>query len=468
MITQRTRGLNMMVSLCLIFISACFFWGYLWMFQAIYHPKEPIFEHYVVYSMLVSLGLFYQAITGDFLDRNPLGQGFITVQATSFRQISYVAAFLLIYLVAAKDKTISRVFIFTFLPLLYVVLLGVNYRLPPWMAQRLFQGWRADKTLLVGSPKSLVKLKPWANAKREMGLRTVGVLCDDTTVGSHVEGYPVLGTLKQLPKVLHDHVVTQVILAELPSEEDQLAVIAEQCDAAGARFLVVANFEEKFRHSITMLTDEGIRFIGMRREPLENPMNRTLKRILDIVVALPVVLFILPLITTVVWFFQRLQSPGSVFYHQDRAGFHDLPFKIVKYRTMHTNNRDVARQASVDDDRIYPAGRVFRRFSLDEFPQFINVLKGQMSVVGPRPHLPQHNEAFAKIMGSYRVRTLVKPGITGLAQVRGFRGETKDEASLIARVESDIAYVENWSFTMDLVIILRTAWQLVFPPKTAY
>jgi exopolysaccharide biosynthesis polyprenyl glycosylphosphotransferase len=378
-----------------------------------------------------------------------------------------VAAFLLIYLVAAKDKTISRVFIFTFLPLLYVVLLTANYRLPTWLARRLFQGWRADKTLLVGSSKSLASLKPWANAKREMGLRTVGVLCDDK-VGSHIEGYQVLGGLKDLRVVLRDHDVTQVILAELPTQGDQLGELAEQCDAAGARFLVVANFEERFRHSITMLTDEGIRFIGMRREPLENPFNRILKRLLDLVVALPVVVLVLPLITLVVWFFQRLQSPGPVFYHQDRAGFHDLPFKIVKYRTMHTNNADVARQASVDDDRIYPAGRFFRRFSLDEFPQFINVLKGQMSVVGPRPHLPQHNEAFAKIMGNYRVRTLVQPGITGLAQVRGFRGETKDEASLIARVESDIFYVENWSFTMDLLIIFRTAWQMVFPPKTAY
>jgi lipopolysaccharide/colanic/teichoic acid biosynthesis glycosyltransferase len=135
---------------------------------------------------------------------------------------------------------------------------------------------------------------------------------------------------------------------------------------------------------------------------------------------------------------------------------------------MHVNNPDVAKQATSNDDRIYPAGRWFRKLSLDEFPQFINVLKGDMSVVGPRPHLPEHNEQFARLMENYYVRKFVKPGITGLAQVNGFRGETRDPGALFHRIEYDIEYLENWSLGADLDIIAQTTVQVLRPPRTAY
>ena len=112
-------------------------------------------------------------------------------------------------------------------------------------------------------------------------------------------------------------------------------------------------------------------------------------------------------------------------------------------------------------------GKWLRRTSLDELPQFLNVLRGEMSLVGPRPHLIKHNEQFARVMRNYYIRSNVKPGITGLAQVRGFRGETKAEEDIIRRVESDISYLETWSLSLNLVILVRTAWQIVFPPKSA-
>jgi lipopolysaccharide/colanic/teichoic acid biosynthesis glycosyltransferase len=165
---------------------------------------------------------------------------------------------------------------------------------------------------------------------------------------------------------------------------------------------------------------------------------------------------------------QRLQSPGPLFYAQERAGFQNNNFRIIKFRTMHVNNPDATRQATRQDDRVFPAGKWLRKYSMDELPQFWNVLSGQMSVVGPRPHLHEHNERFSRVLQSYHIRTLVKPGITGLAQVRGLRGEAQDEAALVERIEADIYYLENWSFTGDLLIMLRTAWQLCHPPKTAY
>jgi lipopolysaccharide/colanic/teichoic acid biosynthesis glycosyltransferase len=135
---------------------------------------------------------------------------------------------------------------------------------------------------------------------------------------------------------------------------------------------------------------------------------------------------------------------------------------------MHPENPQEARQATEGDARVFRAGRWFRKYSVDEMPQFWNVLRGDMSVVGPRPHLLEHNDQFARLMRNYHVRAWIKPGITGLAQVRGFRGETRTEDKLKHRIESDLYYLENWSLALDVSIIARTAWQLFFPPATAY
>jgi lipopolysaccharide/colanic/teichoic acid biosynthesis glycosyltransferase len=133
---------------------------------------------------------------------------------------------------------------------------------------------------------------------------------------------------------------------------------------------------------------------------------------------------------------------------------------------MHPDNSDVSRQATKNDSRVFLAGRWLRKTSIDELPQFLNVLFGDMSVVGPRPHLVEHNRDFAALLSNYQLRAYVRPGITGLAQVRGFRGEAT-EAAIAARLEADVAYLENWSLALDIAIIFGTAWQIVRPPKSA-
>jgi lipopolysaccharide/colanic/teichoic acid biosynthesis glycosyltransferase len=219
---------------------------------------------------------------------------------------------------------------------------------------------------------------------------------------------------------------------------------------------------------VIYLEDEGHHFISLRQEPLENPLNRIAKRTLDVVVSVPIVIFVLPFASLLVWTIQRIYSPGPLYFKQVRAGIQNHQFMIWKFRTMHPNNPDMARQATWNDDRIYRCGHFLRRFSIDELPQFWNVLKGDMSVTGPRPHLIEHNEQFAKQIASYPIRTVVKPGITGLAQVRGFRGEARTPNDIALRLQADILYLENWRLTLDVAIILRTIWQMFVPPKTAY
>jgi putative colanic acid biosynthesis UDP-glucose lipid carrier transferase len=181
-----------------------------------------------------------------------------------------------------------------------------------------------------------------------------------------------------------------------------------------------------------------------------------------------VVLFILPPLSLAVWAIHRWQSPGRLFYTQSRAGRSGEPFRIWKYRTMHESNGDERVQARRDDDRIFPLGRLLRRTSLDEMPQFINVLLGDMSVVGPRPHLDAHEEVFAKSAEVYRMRFFVKPGITGLAQSRGYRGEAGNVAEVQERIRLDLIYIRSWSVWLDIVIIVRTLGAVMMPPRSAY
>jgi putative colanic acid biosynthesis UDP-glucose lipid carrier transferase len=295
---------------------------------------------------------------------------------------------------------------------------------------------------------------------------TIGYLSDEPQ-NEGLEGFCYLGTTVEAETTILQQEITQVILLQLPESADDHMRLMSTLNRHGLRLLIYNNLEEKLNHPVIYMEDDGHHFISLRKEPLENPFNRMAKRTLDIAVALPVILFVLPVFTVLVWVLQRIYSPGPVFFRQMRAGIQNNQFLIWKFRTMHVNDEQ-SRQATVGDARIYPGGQFLRRFSIDELPQFLNVLGGSMSVTGPRPHLIEHNEQFAREIASYPIRTVVKPGITGLAQVRGFRGEARTSTDIALRLESDITYLENWRLTLDLAIILRTAWQMLFPPPTAY
>jgi putative colanic acid biosynthesis UDP-glucose lipid carrier transferase len=306
----------------------------------------------------------------------------------------------------------------------------------------------------------------WLRSKEGLGYYIAGLISHEGSVGA-LTNFKILGTLEDLERIIVEQDITQVILAEFPLFRNFLVHYTEVCERHGVRLLVVCDFERALRHPVTMFEDDGVRFIGLRDEPLEDPFGRLIKRCLDIALASAAVVFVLPITTVLVAWLQRRYSPGPIFYRQLRSGLQNLPFPIYKYRTMHADNPDPGRQAAREDPRVYPGARWLRKFSIDELPQFINVLRGEMSIVGPRPHLLEHDEHFAHALFNYPVRGNVKPGITGLAQVRGFRGQVNTPADVIKRVESDIHYLENWSFLMDCWIILRTVFHVISPPPSA-
>ena len=464
MVTQRTEGLYRLFLLCQILMVAGLFWLGVWVMVTFYSPSaELTWRRYSIYCGMLVLGMLLEAFTRS--KNHFLQNELLRPHRLSLRQTVASVGMLVLYLVAAKDAFISRLFFFNFVPWLYVALLFSHYYLPSILARSMF--WREEKTVLIGPARKAVQLREWLRRKSEIGLRTVGLLSNDPTNDDEI-GVPLLGTPEQLEKVISEHEITQVLLLEFPLFSELNQSVIRTCDQLGIRLFILSDLEEKLRHSVTHFEDGGFRFIGLREEPLENPLNQFFKRTIDLAISIPMMLIVFPILTAFVFVAQRIQSPGPLLHIQHRAGMQNRKFKIYKFRTMRPDNGEVTRQATALDDRVYPIGKWFRKLSIDEVPQFWNVLRGDMSIVGPRPHLIEHNTQFAQLMENYHVRTFVKPGITGLAQVRGFRGEARDNSDIENRVACDIEYLENWNVSLECGIILRTVGQVLFPPRSAY
>ncbi|MFN2508046.1 MAG: exopolysaccharide biosynthesis polyprenyl glycosylphosphotransferase [Chthoniobacterales bacterium] len=468
MVTQRTEGLYRLFLLCQILIVAALFWLGVWIMTWSYSEgAEMTWRRYSIYCVLLVLGMTIESLSREGSKNYLLQNELLRQHRLSLRQTFASAGTLVVYLVATHDTFISRLFFFNFVPWLYVALLFSHHYLPSFLARVVFKGGRLEKTLLIGSSAKARELRGWLRRKAEIGLQAVGLLCDEP-IQKTEDGIPVLGTPDDVERILRERGITQVILLEFPLFTEINRNIISVCDRVGVRLLIVSDLEEKLRHPVTHFEDDGFRFIGLREEPLENPLNRFCKRAIDIAIALPVMLIFFPILTVIVWLAQRLQSPGPLFHVQTRAGMQNRQFPILKFRTMHPHNGDLARQARDGDERVFPLGKWFRKLSIDEVPQFWNVLRGDMSIVGPRPHLIEHNNQFSQLMANYHVRTFVKPGITGLAQVRGYRGEARNSSDIENRVACDLEYLENWNLSLECGIILRTCAQLLIPPRTAY
>lgn len=208
--------------------------------------------------------------------------------------------------------------------------------------------------------------------------------------------------------------------------------------------------------------------IRSHEESLSTMENRIKKRIVDVFISGLVIVFILSWLVPIIGLIIKIQSPGPIFFKQPRSGRNNQTFGCYKFRSMVVNKDSDKAQATKEDKRITPIGKFLRKTNLDEFPQFINVFLGQMSVIGPRPHMLSHTEHYSKLIQHYMVRHFVKPGITGWAQVNGYRGETKDPGLMAKRVEYDLEYMNNWSAMLDFKIICMTVLNMLRGEKNAY
>jgi exopolysaccharide biosynthesis polyprenyl glycosylphosphotransferase len=468
MLWHRIRGVNHAYYCVLAFVLTGFFWFYLTFLERLLETTGDYdYARYVIYNLAAISALAFAALNGRQKMQLLLRSDLFSNHQLATYNMSCVAAGIFVVLVATRDRAISRLFLFTFLPLLYVLLFFCHRFIPRILVRTFFSNGRLQKALLVGPLEKAEKIEKWCAQMLDLGMEA-SCFFQGLNGSHHSPLASVSAGLTDLERIVRRERIAQIILLELPPRREDLSGIVMICNRLGSRLLVVDDLPELFRGSVTHCRLWGLDFITTMEEPLEDPLNRLVKRTIDLAMSALVVSVIVPPLALLVAIMQRFQSPGPLFCRQTRSGMANKPFRIFKFRTMHPSLRSVARQTTLNDDRIYPFGRWLRRMSLDEVPQFINVLRGEMSVVGPRPHMIVHNRRFTEIMSSYHVRAFVKPGITGAAQVKGHRGEARTNESISERVKLDIEYIETWSLWRDLGIILKTTKEVLFPPRSAY
>lgn len=249
---------------------------------------------------------------------------------------------------------------------------------------------------------------------------------------------------------------------------DTVNNIIRTCENLFIEFFYVPNMDGYLHRSMTFGELGPLTVVKLREEPLANPLNAAVKRSFDIIASLLFLVTLYPIIWCFVAIGTTLSSPGPILFKQKRTGYKGRPFTMYKFRSMRVNADADKLQATADDPRKTKFGDFLRRTSIDELPQFINVLKGDMSLIGPRPHMELHTEMYTKLVDEYLVRHMVKPGLTGWAQVNGCRGETKTTEAMADRVRYDIWYIEHWSLTLDIKIFLMTVAQILGGDKQAY
>ncbi|MFM2283216.1 MAG: hypothetical protein RL222_720 [Bacteroidota bacterium] len=333
------------------------------------------------------------------------------------------------------------------------------------------RGFNNRKVMVIGAGETAQEFKNMLEHKIEYGYQFLGFF-DDAP-----EKYPaevrkhILGNVDEAKNYALQHQIDEFFCALPYNEEEKIKELIQFGDENLIRVKIVPDLSRFLTHHLNKVEIDyygQIPVMTLRNEPLENIINRFVKRFFDIIFSLLVIIFVLSWLIPVIALIIKLTSKGPVFFIQERSGIKNKSFRVIKFRTMYMNDDAHVRQATRDDQRITPIGKLLRKTNLDELPQFFNVFIGQMSVIGPRPHMLKHTEEYSKIIDKFMVRHLVKPGITGWAQVNGYRGETKDVTDMEGRVRADVWYIENWSFWLDVKIIILTIINMLRGEENAF
>jgi putative colanic acid biosynthesis UDP-glucose lipid carrier transferase len=311
-----------------------------------------------------------------------------------------------------------------------------------------------NKTIILGNNPFAQKLA----LKLKTVNRTVEILGSfaEKPRPENNQDFPYLGKVEDCIKFAVKNNVTEIYSTLSPEIFPEIYDIAQSAENFCMRFRFVPDIHFFVNKSVYFDNIDEIPVLSLRSEPLEDFGVQTKKRFFDIVFSLTVTVLLLSWLVPIIAILIKLDSKGPVFFLQDRSGKNNEPFKCIKFRSLAVNKESDSKQVTKGDTRITKLGRFLRKSSIDELPQFFNVLKGDMSVVGPRPHMLKHTEEYSSIIMKYMIRHYQKPGVTGYAQVNGFRGEIKTEEQLIKRIEYDVWYIENWSIWLDLKIIIKT------------
>lgn len=375
----------------------------------------------------------------------------------TIRLLLVLMAIVSLFIYVLKYTEVSRLRMVYFYSVFFVLLVGFRIFFMKLLKHVRTKGYNFREVVIVGANAMGERMNRILSKDLTYGYRVVGFF-DDEPDGSELKA-PLLGGFAEVEHYLATHKIDEMYVALHINKIETINQMTALCERYMVRIRYIPDFQlytKTNRVAVSFYGNANIPVLMLRKEPLEANLNRIVKQTFDFCFSLMVIVFVFSWLFPILFLVIKINSPGPVFFVQKRSGRNNESFNCLKFRTMYVNDKADALQATKNDSRITPVGAFLRRTSMDELPQFLNVLMGNMSVVGPRPHMLSHTEQYSELINNFLVRHYAKPGITGWAQVNGFRGETKELADMEGRVEHDIWYIENWNFLLDLKIIWKT------------
>jgi len=372
----------------------------------------------------------------------------------------------LIYLFFSRELIISRLFIIA-----TTTGFGLGLLANRFIYLGIFKYFRnsdflTKKVIILGYNETAKKLATYFE-QDGLNIQIIGYIEDEENI-QELSHYPVFGNIDDALQIAKDLKAQEIFSTITPEQNNDIYELMFQSEKECIRFRIVPNLSMFITREVHIEYYGELPILALRKEPLDDVGNRIKKRALDVTVSLLVTIFILSWLIPVIGILIFLESGTPIFFKQLRTGKNKKPFYCWKFRSMRKNNDADVKQATRNDNRVTFLGRILRKTSLDEFPQFLNVLKGEMSLVGPRPHMIKHTSDYSKLVDEYMVRQFIKPGITGWAQINGFRGEIHNPEQIKMRVNKDLWYLENWTLLLDIKILFLTVYYVFRGDKKAY
>ena len=416
--------------------------------------------------ILVLSNIFWVGITINFKFYKLIRIEKFYKQLFKTSKIFFLHIFLVtILIIGLKLTEISRLRILYFYIQAFFLIIFFRFIFIKLLHKIRTKGYNFRNVLFVGYNQATNKIIQFLNSNLSFGYKLIGYFNKEQN-NTHIQ---YLGNFENSLNFIQKNKIDEIYISMSDKDIDYINQIISIAEKLMIRIKIVPNLNQYsiYRKMYVDYYNETP-ILLLLKEPLEDPLKELSKRLFDIIFSFIIIFLIFPWLFPCISIMILVSSKGPIFFKQLRTGMDGKDFYCYKFRTMTINEFSDKKQATIHDSRVTNIGRFLRKSNIDEFPQFINVLLGQMSIVGPRPHMLKHTKDFSDIQDNYLVRHYVKPGITGWAQVNGFRGETKTKNDVIKRVEFDIWYIENWTFLLDLKIIWLTVWNTFKGDKKAY
>jgi putative colanic acid biosynthesis UDP-glucose lipid carrier transferase len=378
------------------------------------------------------------------------------------KQFSVFLLVIIAFFPFAKTSIFSGFAVALFMSMTFIIVVAFKTFLFIYLKRyRIVTGSNYRNAIIIGYTTEAIRLKEVFETRKDYGYRFAGYFSDKK------QNANIVGKIEDIKRFTIENKIDEIYCSLNEISNEKLKELVEFTDDNKITIKFIPDTKEIFSKNLKVDYYELFPVLSLQKTQLHNPFIKRAKRVFDIIFSLIVIILLLSWLIPILAILIKLESKGPVFFKQGRPGMDEKEFFCYKFRSMQVNGF-TEKEASKNDPRVTKMGRFMRKTSMDELPQFFNVLLGDMSVVGPRPHLWSQNKAYASKIKKYMVRHYVKPGITGLAQVKGFRGEIETEEDMINRIKLDVFYIENWSLFMDIKIIFQTVFNIFKGEDKAY